>query len=104
MKTKLHFDDSLDVFAVHGVGGIFGALATGIFAAASLTDGGLLTGNGMQFLKQIVGVAAVGGFAFVGSWLIGKLVDVTIGLRVSETEETVGLDISEHSERAYGGF
>lgn len=104
MKTKLHFDDSLDVFAVHGVGGIFGALATGIFAAASLTDGGLLTGNGMQFLKQVVGVVAVGGFAFVGSWLIGKLVDVTIGLRVSETEETVGLDISEHSERAYGGF
>jgi Amt family ammonium transporter len=104
MKTKLHFDDSLDVFAVHGVGGIFGALATGIFAAASLTDGGLLTGNGMQFLKQMVGVVAVGGFAFVGSWLIGKLVDVTIGLRVSETEETVGLDISEHSERAYGGF
>jgi Amt family ammonium transporter len=52
----------------------------------------------------VVGVVAVGGFAFVGSWLIGKLVDVTIGLRVSETEETVGLDISEHSERAYGGF
>ncbi len=89
----------------HGVGGIFGALATGIFATAALTaDGGLLTGNGMQFLKQVVGVAAVGGFAFVGSWLIGKLVDVTMGLRVSETEETVGLDISQHSERAYGGF
>lgn len=106
IKTKLHFDDALDVFAVHGVGGIFGALATGIFATAALTGGagGLLSGNGMQFLKQVVGIAAVGGFAFAGSWLIGKLVDVTIGLRVSETEETVGLDISQHGERAYGGF
>ena len=106
IKTKLHFADSLDVFAVHGVGGIFGALATGVFATAALTngDGGLLTSNGMQLLKQVVGIAAVGGFAFTGSWLVGKLVDVTIGLRVSETEETVGLDISQHGERAYGGL
>jgi Amt family ammonium transporter len=107
IKTKLHFDDSLDVFAVHGVGGIFGALATGIFATVAVNSAGadgLLLGGGQQFLKQVVGVAAVGGFAFVGSWLIGKLVDVTIGLRVSETEETVGLDISQHGERAYGGL
>ena len=107
IKTKLHFDDALDVFAVHGVGGIFGALATGIFATVAVNSAGadgLLLGGGQQFLKQVVGVAAVGGFAFVGSWLIGKLVDVTIGLRVSETEETVGLDISQHGERAYGGF
>jgi Amt family ammonium transporter len=106
LKTKLGFDDSLDVFAVHGMGGIWGALATGIFATAALTDGsgGLLTGNGAQLLKQALGVAAVGGFAFGGSWLLGKLVDVTIGLRIKDTEETVGLDISQHGERAYGGL
>jgi Amt family ammonium transporter len=106
LKTKLGFDDSLDVFAVHGMGGIWGALATGIFATAALTDGsgGLLTGNGAQLLKQALGVAAVGGFAFGGSWLLGKLVDVTIGLRIKDTEETVGMDISQHGERAYGGL
>lgn len=106
LKTKLGFDDSLDVFAVHGMGGIWGALATGIFATAALTDGsgGLLTGNGAQLLKQALGVAAVGGFAFGGSWLLGKLVDVTIGLRIKDTEEMVGLDISQHGERAYGGL
>ncbi len=107
LKTKLNFDDSLDVFAVHGIGGIFGALATGIFASVAVNSAGadgLLLGGGMQFLKQVVGVVAVGGFAFGGSWLLGKLVDVTIGLRVKETEEMVGLDISQHGERAYGGL
>lgn len=106
-KMKLGFDDSLDVFACHGLGGIWGALATGIFATVSVNAGGadgLLLGNGMQFLKQVVGVVAVGGFAFVVTWLLGKLVDVTMGLRVNETEEMLGLDISQHGERAYGGL
>jgi Amt family ammonium transporter len=64
---------------------------------------GLILGNGIQVLKQLVGVVAVGGFAFVATWLLGKLVDVTMGLRVGENEETLGLDISQHGERAYGG-
>ncbi len=106
-KTKLGFDDSLDVFAVHGVGGILGMLATGIFASLAVNAAGadgLIYGGGMQVLKQLAGIVAVGGFAFVATWLLGKLVDVTIGLRVGETEETVGLDISQHGERAYGGL
>jgi Amt family ammonium transporter len=106
LKMKLGFDDSLDVFACHGLGGIWGALATGIFATVAVNSGGadgLLLGNWMQLLKQGVGVVAVGAFAFAASWLLGKLVDVTIGLRVGETEEMLGLDISQHGERAYGG-
>jgi len=107
LKTKLGFDDSLDVFAIHGVGGILGMLATGIFATMAVNSAGadgLLAGNEMQFLKQLAGVLAVGAFAFVATWILGKLVDVTIGLRVGQMEETVGLDLSQHGERAYGGL
>jgi Amt family ammonium transporter len=107
LKTKLGFDDSLDVFAVHGVGGILGMLATGIFASLAVNSAGadgLLYGGGMQVLKQLAGIVSVGGFAFGATWLLGKLVDVTISLRVSETEEALGLDISQHGERAYGGL
>jgi Amt family ammonium transporter len=107
LKTKLGFDDSLDVFAVHGVGGILGMVATGVFASLAVNSAGadgLLLGNGMQFLIQLAGVLAVGAFAFAATWVLGKLVDVTIGLRVGQTEETVGLDISQHGERAYGGL
>jgi Amt family ammonium transporter len=106
-KIKRGVDDSLDVFACHGLGGIWGALATGIFASLAVNSAGadgLLLGNGMQFLKQLTGVAAVGAFAFVATLILGKLVDVTIGLRVGQTEETVGLDLSQHGERAYGGL
>jgi len=107
LKTKLHVDDSLDVFAVHGMGGIWGALATGIFASLAVNSAGadgLLLGNGIQFLKQLVSVLAVGAFAFIATWLLGKLVNVTIGLRVGQEEEMVGLDLSQHGERAYGGL
>jgi Amt family ammonium transporter len=107
LKMKLGFDDSLDVFACHGLGGIWGALATGIFATVAVNAGGadgLLLGNGMQLVKQLVGVVSVGAFAFGATWVLGKLVDVTIGLRVNETEEVLGLDISQHGERAYGGL
>ena len=106
-KTKLGFDDSLDVFAVHGVGGILGTLSVGIFATLSVNSAGtdgLIMGNAMQLLKQLIGVLSVGGFAFVTTLVLGKLVDKTIGLRVGQVEETVGLDISQHGERAYGGF
>ena len=107
LKTKLNFDDSLDVFAVHGMGGIWGALATGIFASLAVNSAGadgLLAGNGGQFLMQLLGVVAVGAFSFVVTWILAKLVDVTIGLRVGQMEETVGLDLSQHGERAYGGL
>jgi Amt family ammonium transporter len=107
LKIKRGMDDSLDVFACHGLGGIWGALATGIFATVSVNAAGAdgaIAGNAMQLLKQLIGVVSVGGFAFVATLGIGKLVDKTMGLRVGQMEETVGLDISQHGERAYGGF
>jgi Amt family ammonium transporter len=107
VKTKLGFDDSLDVFAIHGVGGILGMLAVGIFASLTVNPAGadgLLLGNGTQLLKQLVGILAVGAYAFVVTLILGKLVDVTIGLRVGQSEEMVGLDISQHGERAYGSL
>jgi Amt family ammonium transporter len=105
-RTKRGIDESLDVWAVHGMGGLWGALATGIFASAAINSGGadgLLWGGAVQFAKQIAGAAAVGAFAFTATWVLGKVVDATIGLRVKEEEEIVGLDISQHGERAYGG-
>jgi len=105
IKNKFGFDDSLDVFAVHGMGGIWGALATGIFASSAISGApGLFEGNGMQVLIQIASILAVAAFAFVATLIIGKLVDLTVGLRVSQSEETVGLDLSQHGERAYGGL
>jgi Amt family ammonium transporter len=107
LKIKRGMDDSLDVFACHGLGGIWGALATGIFATVSVNAAGadgLIFGNAMQFVKQLVGVVSVGGFAFVMTLAIGKLVDKVMGLRVGQAEETVGLDLSQHGERAYGGM
>jgi Amt family ammonium transporter len=106
LKMKLSFDDSLDVFAVHGMGGMLGMISVGVFASLAVNSAGangLIYGGGMQVLKQLAAIGAVGGFAFVATWLLGKLVDVTIGLRVGQKEETVGLDISQHGERAYGG-
>ncbi len=105
MKNKLGFDDSLDVFAVHGVGGIWGALATGIFASESVGGvSGLIEGNIGQLGTQVISILVVGGFAFVLTLIIGKLVDIIIGLRVTEEDETLGLDIAQHGERAYGGL
>jgi Amt family ammonium transporter len=107
LKIKLGFDDSLDVFACHGLGGIWGALATGIFATLATNSAGadgLITGAVLPVLKQLLGVVTVAAFAFCLTWALGKLVDMTIGLRVGQTEETVGLDLSQHGERAYGGM
>ena len=105
MKNKLGFDDSLDVFAVHGMGGIWGALATGIFASEAIGGtAGLFEGNGGQVITQIISILVVAAFAFSVTWVIGKLIDITIGLRVGQSEETVGLDLSQHGERAYGGL
>ena len=100
-------DESLDVWACHGIGGTWGILATGIFATVAVNSSGangLLYGNAGLLVKQLAAVAAVGTFSFVATWLLAKMVDRAIGLRVSTTEETVGLDISQHGERAYGGL
>lgn len=99
-------DESLDVFACHGIGGIWGALATGIFATAAVNSAGsgLIDGNGKQVLIQLAAIAVTIVFSFSITWLLAKLVDVTVGLRVAPEEETVGLDISQHGERAYGGL
>jgi Amt family ammonium transporter len=103
---KMGVDESLDVWACHGIGGTWGALATGIFASVAVNPAGangLIFGNAMQLAKQLLAVVVVWGFVFGVTWVLGKIVDVTIGLRVNATEETVGLDISQHGERAYGG-
>ena len=104
---KMGVDESLDVWACHGMGGTWGALATGIFASVAVNSAGadgLIFGNAMLLVKQLLAVAVVWAFAFAGTWVLAKIVDVTMGLRVSATEETVGLDISQHGERAYGGM
>ncbi len=106
LRMKMGVDESLDVWAVHGMGGLWGALATGIFASVAVNSAGadgLIMGNALQLARQLAGIAAVGAFAFAATWVLGKIVDVTIGLRVGVAEETVGLDISQHGERAYGG-
>jgi Amt family ammonium transporter len=104
---KMGVDESLDVWACHGIGGTWGALATGIFANAAVNPAGangLIFGNAVQLARQLLAVVVVWGFAFGVTWVVGKIVDVTIGLRVNATEETVGLDISQHGERAYGSM
>jgi Amt family ammonium transporter len=104
---KMGIDESLDVWACHGIGGTWGALATGIFASVAVNSAGangLIFGNALQLAKQLLAVGVVWAFAFGMTLGLGKLVDVTMGLRVSPTEETVGLDISQHGERAYGGM
>jgi Amt family ammonium transporter len=105
-RAKTSIDESLDVWAVHGIGGTWGALATGIFCSAAVNSAGkngLIYGNPKQLLLQLIGVVSVSAFAFVMTWILGKIVNKTIGLRVSPAEESVGLDISQHGERAYGG-
>lgn len=103
LRNKTGIDESLDVWACHGMGGTWGAIATGIFASASMTaSGGLINGELEQLWRQVLATAVVWVFAFGMTWLIGKLIDITLGLRVSETEESLGLDISQHGESAYG--
>jgi len=99
MKHKLGYDDSLDAFGVHGVGGAWGALATGIFASVGAT--GLLAGNAHQLWVQLVGLVAAGAYAVVVSLVIIFVLKVTMGLRVEPDEERMGLDQAAHSESGY---
>jgi len=104
IKPKLGYDDSLDAFGVHCVGGIWGALATGLFASKLVNPqgaDGLFFGNPKQFLIQAVVVLVTIGYTFVVTLVIYKLVDLLIGVRVKEEEELVGLDLTQHHERAY---
>jgi Amt family ammonium transporter len=104
LKTRLGYDDSLDVVGVHGVGGTWGALATGLFASKAINDAGgngLFFGNPGQLLVQALSVLVTMVFAFVGSLLLLKIVDAVIGLRVHEEDEVLGLDLSQHDESAY---
>jgi Amt family ammonium transporter len=104
LKHGMGVDDALDVFAVHGVGGIWGALATGLFATTTVNPAGfdgLFYGNPQQLFKQAVAVGAVAIFTAAVTWIILKVIDVTIGLRVPEQEEVLGLDTTTHGEVAY---
>jgi Amt family ammonium transporter len=104
LKARLGYDDSLDVVGVHGVGGTWGALATGLFASKAVNEAGgngLFFGNPGQLLVQVVSVLVTWIFAFVGSLILLKLVDAVIGLRIHEEDEVAGLDLSQHNESAY---
>jgi ammonium transporter, Amt family len=104
LKAKFGYDDSLDVVGVHGVGGTWGALATGLFASKAVNEAGgdgLFFGNPGQLWTQIVAVAATYVLAIVLTFVILKVVDVLVGLRVTEEDEMAGLDLSQHSETAY---
>jgi Amt family ammonium transporter len=103
-KGKFGYDDSLDVVGIHGVGGVFGILATGVLASKAVNPGGadgLLHGNAGFFGAQVLAALAVALFAGIGTYLILKLVDRLVGLRVSAEEERMGLDLTQHNERAY---
>jgi Amt family ammonium transporter len=104
LKERWKIDDALDVSSVHGVTGIIGSLAIGFIASTVINPAGpngLLYGNPMQLGIQAIGVVATATFAFVGTIVIMKIIDVTIGLKVKEEEEDIGLDITQHAERAY---
>jgi len=104
LRGVLNVDDALDVWACHGIGGVWGALATGLFATKAINEAGgdgLFYGNPGQFVIQLVAVLATTAFAMVMTFVILKVIDATIGLRVGEEEERLGLDTSQHGELAY---
>jgi Amt family ammonium transporter len=112
VKARLGYDDSLDAFGVHGAGGTIGALLTGVFATSLVNPifkdaqgktlaSGLIEGNAHQMVNQLVGVLIAWVLAVVGTLIILKVVDVTVGLRVSKEEEVEGLDLSQHGEEGY---
>lgn len=104
IKNKLGYDDSLDAFGVHGIGGTWGAIATGLLATKlvnPLGNDGFFYGNPKQLMIQIIAVAASWAFSFIGTMIILKVVDSIVGLRVTSEEEQIGLDLSQHNERGY---
>jgi len=106
VKQRLGYDDSLDAFGVHGCGGTLGALLTGVFATNAVNDGfkgplGLVDGHPGQIWNQVVGCAIAWGLAIVGTLVILKICDATIGLRVTKEDEMTGLDVAMHGEEGY---
>ncbi|MDE0108503.1 MAG: ammonium transporter [Bryobacterales bacterium] len=102
VKVKFGYDDSLDAFGVHGVGGTVGALLTGVFARMAIGGAdGLVEGNAGQFVNNALGSALTWVFSGVATFVILKIVDAIIGVRVSSGDESIGLDISQHGEEAY---
>ena len=110
LKGKLGYDDSLDVFGVHGVGGAFGAVAVGLFASSAWTavsgvsdsPGGLLTeGSSSLLLKQLISLVSAAAYSFAVTFVLLKGIDLVIGLRVTTEEEEIGLDLTQHGERGY---
>jgi Amt family ammonium transporter len=104
LKEHLKIDDALDVSSVHGITGIVGALAIGIIASTAINPAGpdgLAYGNPMQLAVQAAGIGVAAVLGFGGTVIIMKLINVTIGLKVKDEEEDIGLDISQHAERAY---
>ncbi len=102
LKAKLGYDDALDVWGIHGMSGIWGAIATGIFAVPAIGGtAGLIYGNPGQVLIQIISVIATMAYAFTISFVLAKIIDKTIGIRVEESEEIGGLDSNIHEESAY---
>ena len=99
-RIRKGYDESLDAWAIHGMGGLWGALATGIFAVAAVNGAsGLIEGNVHQFIANATGAFAAVAYAFIVTYILAVIIDKTIGLRVTEDEEYVGLDISQHGER-----
>ncbi len=104
VKPRLGYDDSLDVFGIHGIGGLWGTLATGLFAEKAVNAAGangLFFGNARQFLVQCLLFVVAGVFAVVATWIIYKVVDAIMGMRVDAQSETIGLDLTQHNESAY---
>jgi ammonium transporter, Amt family len=104
LKDRFGYDDALDVVGVHGVGGTCGALLTGVFAWKAVNaagNNGLLHGNAALLVPQVVGVVATIAFSFIITFALLKLIDATVGLRVDEEAETLGLDLAEHAETGY---
>ncbi len=104
LKMKFGYDDSLDAVGVHGVGGTFGAIATGIFASTAINaagSDGLLYGNAKLFGAQLISIGVAIGYSFIVSWFLLKVLDKTIGLRLSSENEMEGMDVSQHGESGY---
>ena len=105
LKSKMKYDDALDAFGVHGVGGALGAILTGVFATRNVVGKaepvGLLEGNVQQFINQLIGVGAAAVLSVVGTVVILKVLDAAMGLRVSQQEELQGLDVTQHGEEGY---
>ena len=103
LKPRLGYDDALDVFGIHGISGAWGAIATGLFAAPFINSlgTGVFYGNPGQLLTQIIAIVVVAAYSFIGTLIIGKLIDMTIGLRVDEKTEIEGLDTNLHEESGY---